>query len=40
MQLLLRYNKILSLFMDNITDGDLAPFGIHKIAEVGIQYKK
>lgn len=37
-QQLLRYNKLLSLFMDNITDGCVSPFGIHKIAEVGIQF--
>ncbi len=37
---LLKYNKILSLFMDNLDDQDLCPFGIHMIAEVGIKYKK
>jgi hypothetical protein len=35
-QQLLRYNKLLSLFMDNISDGCVSPFGIHKIAEVGM----
>ena len=26
--------------MDNITDRELSPFGIHQIAEVGYQLKK
>jgi hypothetical protein len=37
---LLKYNKVLSLFMDNVQDTELCPFGIHSIAEVGTKYKK
>jgi Peptidase family C54 len=37
---LLKYCKILSLFMDNVTDRELSPFGIHQIAETGYQFKK
>lgn len=37
---LLKYCRILSMFMDNITDSEQSPFGIHQIAEVGYQFKK
>ena len=37
---MLKYNKVLSLFMDNVQDTELSPFGIHSIAEVGTKYKK
>lgn len=37
---LLKYCKILSLFMDNMTDNELSPFGIHQISEVGYKFKK
>ena len=39
-RLIRKYNKILSLFMDNINDDKLSPFGIQSIAKVGMKYRK
>ena len=34
------YYRLLSLFMDNVTDSQYSPFGIHSIARVGLSYKR